>query len=80
MNRQLGYLGYLERIINNNAVNYIICKNNFAKSFLFGANLCYILENDNYHHIPVSVLFPVCYSGYNIYSNRNYILRKIKEY
>jgi len=52
-----------------NAVNHFVFSS--FRNILLGAGLCYAIENTNYHHIPVIVLFPSMYAGYQTYSNRD---------
>ena len=44
----------------------------FSMLFL-GGGLGYILEKKNYSHIPVFILFPEAYCGYNIFKHRSEI-------
>ena len=43
------------------------------RNFLFGAGLFYSIDNKKYSHIPLVTLFPVAYSGYHIYKNKDTI-------
>jgi hypothetical protein len=48
-------------------------------SMLFlGGGLSYIIEKKNYSHIPILILFPEVYCGYNIYKHRNTIIDTLK--
>ena len=46
---------------------------NTVSLFFLGGGLGYILEKKNYSHIPVFILFPEAYCGYNIYKHRSEI-------
>jgi hypothetical protein len=49
-----------------------------ALSMLFlGGGTAYILETKNYSHIPLFLLFPEAYCGYNIYKHRDTIIKYI---
>jgi len=52
-------------------INYVIP--NTASMFFLGGGLCYIIEEKKYTHLPIVILFPSIYCGYNIYKNRNKI-------
>jgi hypothetical protein len=51
--------------------NYVIP--NTAAMFFLGGGLCYVIEKKKYTHLPVVILFPSIYCGYNIYKNRSQI-------
>ena len=48
-----------------------------VSSFLLGSGLCYSIQTEKYWHIPVVLLFPTAYSGYQVYKNKNIILYDI---
>jgi len=43
---------------------------------LLGAGLCYIIKIEKYSHIPLVIVAPTIYAGYNLYNNKD----KIKEW
>ena len=43
------------------------------RNLLMGATLCYAVEKEKYNHIPIIVIFPSIYAGYQTYSNRTYV-------
>lgn len=45
--------------------------------FFLGGGTAYILETKNYTHIPLFVLFPEAYCGYNMYKNRDALIKYI---
>lgn len=47
---------------------------NFS-NILIGAGLCYSIENEKYSDIPIILLFPSVFTGYNIYKNRREIYK-----
>jgi len=47
---------------------------------LIGSGLCYAMESGNYSDIPMILMFPSIYTGYNIYKNRREIYRTIECY
>jgi predicted transcriptional regulator with HTH domain len=47
----------------------VVKPSNVLSSLLMGAGLCYSIENQTYSHIPIVILFPSVYAGYNIYKN-----------
>ncbi len=44
-----------------------------TRSFLCGAGLAYAISNEKYIHIPLTVIVPSAYAGYQAYKNRNEI-------
>ena len=46
---------------------------NIAHNLLFGAGLAFTIENEKYHHIPLVLLFPGVYAGYQAWKNKLYI-------
>jgi hypothetical protein len=45
------------------------------RSVLLGAGLCFAIEKENYWHLPVIWVFPSVYSGYQIFQNRDVIVK-----
>jgi hypothetical protein len=45
--------------------------------FFLGCGTAYIMEEKKYTHIPVFILFPEAYCGYNMYKNRDKIIKYI---
>jgi hypothetical protein len=43
-----------------------------------GATLCYAVESKNYTHLPIIVVFPSIYAGYQAYSNREALVNSFK--
>jgi hypothetical protein len=41
-----------------------------VRSLLLGAGVAYALEKEQYMHIPIVVLFPTVYAGYQLYKNK----------
>ncbi len=44
-----------------------------ARSFLCGIGLAYAISNEKYAHVPLIVLMPSVYTGYQAYVNRDTI-------
>ena len=42
-----------------------------ARNFLCGLGLAYAVSNEKYAHIPLIVVIPSVYTGYQVYMNRN---------
>ncbi len=42
-------------------------------SMFAGVGIAFNVERDTYSHIPLAVLFPMTYAGYQIYRNRDEI-------
>jgi len=51
---------------------------NVMSSFFLGCGLCYAFEQKKYYHIPMIILCPSMYIGYNLFSNRNTLISIIK--
>jgi hypothetical protein len=54
-----------------------------TRNILLGSGLCYAIEKKEYSHIPIIILFPSIYVGYNLYDNKEKVLkwvRNIKNY
>lgn len=49
-----------------------------TRSFLCGAGLAYAFSNEKYAHIPLIVVAPSVYSGYQAYIHRDAIRMWIK--
>ena len=50
-----------------------------TRNVLAGAGLCYALENKKYLELPLVILFPSIYAGYNVYSNRDGVAQWIRK-
>ena len=55
-------------------VNYITS----GSMFFLGGGLCYVLEEKKYTHIPIVFFFPSIYCGYNLYKNREKVIKNMK--
>ena len=49
-----------------------------VRNVLLGAGLCYAIEKENYWHLPVAVVFPSIYAGYQVFQNRDILKQWIK--
>jgi hypothetical protein len=56
--------------------NYVV---GTTRNVLLGAGLAYAIKNEFYLHVPVIVIFPSVYAGYQMYSNKNDILSWINK-
>jgi hypothetical protein len=45
-----------------------------VSGFLFGAGLSYSVQTEKYWHIPLVLLFPAAYTGYQIFKNKQEII------
>lgn len=59
---------------------YKFVRSNGLSEFLLGCGLCFTIEQKNYSHIPIVLFCPAIYCGYNVYKNRNTIIKTIKNY
>jgi len=46
-----------------------------TRNILLGAGLCYAVEKKEYIHIPIIIIFPSIYIGYNLYDNKEKVIR-----
>ena len=46
-----------------------------VRNVLLGAGLCFAIEKENYWHLPMIIVFPSIYSGYQIFQNRDAIVK-----
>jgi hypothetical protein len=56
-------------------INYNI---GVVRSVLLGAGLCFAIEKENHWHLPVIIIFPSPYAGYQIFQNRDTIVKWIQ--
>ena len=66
---------FLRELLNLTIKKKIVTVSNFS-NILLGAGLCYAIENKTYSDIPLIILFPSIFTGYNIYKNRKEIHNK----
>jgi hypothetical protein len=50
-----------------------------TRNVLLGGGLAYAMQNEFYLHIPVIVIFPSIYTGYQMYSNKDNIISWINK-
>jgi hypothetical protein len=50
----------------------------FTRNLVCGAGLAYTVHNENYSHIPLIILFPSIYAGYNLYDNKDKVIHYLK--
>lgn len=50
---------------------------NAGSMFFLGCGIAYIIEEKKYEHLPIFVLFPSIYCGYNMYKNRDKIIKYV---
>ena len=43
------------------------------RSIILGAGLAYAVEQEKYTHIPIVIVLPTVYAGYQAYMNKNSI-------
>ena len=67
-------MSYQQRIIQNAGTVEYVPVFTTLRNVLLGAGLCYSVEQNNYSHIPLVVIFPSVYAGYHMYKNREKIL------
>jgi hypothetical protein len=50
-----------------------------TRNVLLGSGLAYAVQNEFYLHVPVIVIFPSIYAGYQMYSNKENIISWINK-
>jgi hypothetical protein len=45
------------------------------RNVFLGAGLCYAVQNERYTHLPVIFLVPSIYAGYNLYENKDDVMK-----
>jgi hypothetical protein len=45
------------------------------RNVFLGAGLCYAVQNERYTHLPVIFLVPSIYAGYNLYENKDDVVK-----
>jgi uncharacterized membrane protein YeiH len=50
------------------------------RNVLLGASLCFAVQNERYTHVPVICLFPSIYAGYNLYKNKDNVVKWLKDF
>ena len=56
--------------------NYVV---GTTRNVLLGSGLAYAMQNEFYLHVPVIVIFPSIYAGYQMYSNKENIISWINK-
>jgi hypothetical protein len=56
-----------------------ICGYNTLRNLFCGIGLGYAFQNKYYLHVPLIVIFPTPYIGYQSYKNRDNIINYVKE-
>jgi hypothetical protein len=51
--------------------NYVVGS---TRNILLGGGLAYAMQNEFYLHVPVIVIFPSIYAGYQMYNNKDNII------
>ena len=50
-----------------------------TRNVLAGAGISYALEHQKYVELPLVILFPSIYAGYNVYKNKEGVVQWIKQ-
>jgi len=65
----------IQPIANQVITHYV---HGFSRNLILGAGLAYTVQNQNYSHIPLIILFPSIYAGYNLYENKDKVIPYLK--
>lgn len=49
------------------------------RSLLLGAGFAYAINEEKYHHVPLTLVFPSVYAGYQSYKNRDAIINFFRQ-
>ena len=58
-------------------VNYNV---GVVRNVLLGAGLCFAVQNERYTHLPVILIFPSIYAGYNLFENKDDVVKWLKTF
>jgi hypothetical protein len=50
-----------------------------TRSMLLGAGMCYAIDREKYTHIPLVLFIPSAYVGYQLYSNKEAVVRFVRD-
>ena len=50
------------------------------RNLLLGAGLCFAVQNERYIHLPVIILVPSIYAGYNLFENKDNVVKWLKTF
>jgi len=56
-------------------VNYVF---GTTRNLILGAGLCYAVKKEEYSHIPVIVLFPSIYAGFQLFLEKDNVKKWIR--
>jgi hypothetical protein len=48
-----------------------------VRNLIMGGTLCYAIQQERYWHIPVILLTPSIYAGYNLFENKVEVMKFI---
>ena len=48
------------------------------RNVLLGAGLCFAVQNEKYTHLPIIILVPSIYAGYNLFENKDSVMASLK--
>lgn len=68
----MGAKDELQRHISHSVISW-------HRSLFLGMGLAYTIENNKYWELPVVILFPTVYSGYQLFKHRNSLLYTLKQ-
>lgn len=51
-----------------------------SRNVLAGAGICYALQNQKYIELPLTIVFPSVYAGYQLYNNKEKVAQWIKDF
>jgi hypothetical protein len=49
------------------------------RNVMLGAGRCFAVQNERYTHIPLICLVPSVYAGYNLYENKDDVVKWLKD-
>jgi hypothetical protein len=58
---------------------FINITNGVSRNILLGAGLSYAIKKKLFFHIPLVILFPSVYAGYNTYDNKDEIIKSLRD-
>jgi hypothetical protein len=51
-----------------------------VRNLLLGASLCFAVQKERYTHLPIILVAPSIYAGYNLFENKDDVVNWIKTF
>ncbi len=51
-----------------------------VRNLFLGASLCFAVQKEKYGHLPAILFFPSIYAGYNLFENKDDVVKWLKTF